>query len=159
MDWVPRSLRERISKIQHATNEWTKRKGHPPTEAELAESLGMETQEVDETLLQAKGAVVLSLDDLGSNEEDAHPILDVLADRDQPNPLESLVSEDARRALVDAIERLPDRQKLVLTLYYFEELTMKEIGVILHVTESRICQLHAQAMIKLKALLHTRLPR
>lgn len=159
MDWVPRSLRERIGKIQHATNEWTKRKGHPPTEEELAESLGMETKEVDATLLQAKGAVVLSLDDLGSHEEDSHPILDALADHGQPSPLESLVSEDARRALVDAIERLPERQRLVLTLYYFEELTMKEIGVILHVTESRICQLHAQSMIKLKALLHNRLTR
>ncbi len=159
MDWVPRSLRERIGKINHAANEWTKRKGRPPTEAELAEALGMETKEVDETLLQAKGAVVLSLDDLGSNDEDSHPILDALADRDQPNPLESLVSEDARRALVEAIERLPERQRLVLTLYYFEELTMKEIGVILHVTESRICQLHAQSMIKLKALLHSRISR
>jgi RNA polymerase sigma factor for flagellar operon FliA len=119
----------------------------------------MEAKEVDETLLQAKGAVVLSLDDLVSNDEDSHPILDALADREQRSPLESLVSEDARKALVEAIERLPDRQRLVLTLYYFEELTMKEIGVILHVTESRICQLHAQAMIKLKALLHNRLTR
>ena len=159
MDWVPRSLRERIGKIQHAANEWTKRKGHPPTEEELAGSLGIEAKEVDETLLQAKGAVVLSLDDMGSHDEESHPILDALADRDQPSPLESLVSEDARRALVDAIERLPDRQRLVLTLYYFEELTMKEIGVILHVTESRICQLHAQSMIKLKALLHNRVIR
>jgi len=159
MDWVPRSLRERIGKIQHAANEWTKRRGRPPSEAELAESLGMETQEVDATLLQAKGAVILSLDDMGSNDDESHPILDVLADRDQPSPLDSLVTEDARHALVDAIERLPERQRLVLTLYYFEELTMKEIGVILHVTESRICQLHAQSMIKLKALLHTRLNR
>lgn len=157
MDWVPRSLRERIGKIQHAANEWTKRKGRPPTDEELAEKLGMEPHEVDETLLQAKGAVVLSLDDLGSNDEDSHPILDALADRDQPSPLETLVSEDARHALVHAIERLPERQRLVLTLYYFEELTMKEIGVVLQVTESRICQLHAQAMIRLKALLHTRL--
>ncbi|MCA9466665.1 MAG: sigma-70 family RNA polymerase sigma factor, partial [Nitrospira sp.] len=82
-----------------------------------------------------------------------------LADRDQLTPLESLVSEDARRALVEAIERLPERQRLVLTLYYFEELTMKEIGVVLSVTESRICQLHAQAMVRLKALLHSRLDR
>ena len=96
---------------------------------------------------------------MGSNDDESHPILDVLADRDQPSPLDSLVTEDARHALVDAIERLPERQRLVLTLYYFEELTMKEIGVILHVTESRICQLHAQSMIKLKALLHTRLNR
>lgn len=159
MDWVPRSLRERIGKIQHAANEWTKRKGRPPSEAELAEALGMEPQEVDETLLQAKGSVVLSLDDLGNNDEESHPILDALADRDQMTPLESLVSEDARRALVEAIERLPERQRLVLTLYYFEELTMKEIGVVLSVTESRICQLHAQAMVRLKALLHTKLDR
>ena len=159
MDWVPRSLRERIGKIQHAANEWTKRKGRPPSEAELAEVLGMEPHEVDETLLQAKGSVVLSLDDLGTNDEDSHPILDALADRDQLTPLESLVSEDARRALVEAIERLPEHQRLVLTLYYFEELTMKEIGVVLSVTESRICQLHAQAMVRLKALLHSRLDR
>ncbi|MDR4494425.1 MAG: sigma-70 family RNA polymerase sigma factor [Nitrospirales bacterium] len=159
MDWVPRSMRERIGKIQHAANEWTKRKGRPPSEAELAEVLGIEPHEVDETLLQAKGSVVLSLEDLGTNDEDSHPILDALADRDQPTPLESLVSEDARRALVEAIERLPERQRLVLTLYYFEELTMKEIGVVLSVTESRICQLHAQAMIRLKALLHARLDR
>jgi RNA polymerase sigma factor FliA len=157
MDWVPRSLRERIGKIQHAANELTKRKGRPPTEEELAESLGMDAREVDETLLQAKGSVVLSLDDLGNHDDESHPVFDALADRDQPTPLESLVSEDARHALVEAIERLPERQRLVLTLYYFEELTMKEIGVVLHVTESRICQLHAQAMIKLKALLHTRL--
>lgn len=159
MDWIPRSLRERIGKIQHAVNEWTKRQGRPPTEEELAEAVGMKVQEVDETLLQAKGAFVLSLDDLGSNDEDAHPILDALADRDQPTPLEALVSKDARHALVEAIERLPERQRLVLTLYYFEELTMKEIGVVLHVTESRICQLHAQSMIRLKALLHARLDR
>ena len=159
MDWVPRSMRERIGKIQHAANEYTKRKGRPPTEAELAEELGMETEEVDETLLQAKGSVVLSLEDLGSNDDDAHPILDALADRDQPNPLESLLSEDTRKVLAEAIDRLPERQRLVLTLYYFEELTMKEIGATLNVTESRICQLHAQAMIRLKAQLHNRLSR
>ena len=159
MDWVPRSMRERIGKIQHAANEYTKRKGRPPTEAELAEELGMETEEVDETLLQAKGSVVLSLEDLGSNDDDAHPILDALADRDQPNPLESLLSEDTRKVLAEAIDRLPERQRLVLTLYYFEELTMKEIGATLNVTESRICQLHAQAMIRLKAQLHSRLSR
>ncbi|MCA9472424.1 MAG: FliA/WhiG family RNA polymerase sigma factor [Nitrospirales bacterium] len=159
MDWVPRSMRERIGKIQHAANEYTKRKGRPPTEAELANELGMEPEEVDETLLQAKGSVILSLEDLGSNDDDSHPILDALADRDQPNPLESLLSEDTRKILADAIDHLPERQRLVLTLYYFEELTMKEIGATLNVTESRICQLHAQAMIRLKSHLHNRLSR
>ena len=159
MDWVPRSMRERIGKIQHAANEYTKRKGRPPTESELAAELGVDAEVVDETLLQAKGAVILSLEDLGTNDDETHPILDALADRDQPNPLESLLSEDTRKVLADAIDRLPERQRLVLTLYYFEELTMKEIGAVLNVTESRICQLHAQAMIRLKAQLHSRLSR
>ena len=159
MDWVPRSVRERIGRIQHAANEFTKRKGRTPTESELAAELGVDAEEVDEVLLQAKGTVVLSLDDLGTGEDDSHSIMDALADTDQPNPLESLLSEDTRKVLAEAIDRLPERQRLVLTLYYFEELTMKEIGSLLSVTESRICQLHAQAMVRLKAQLHTRLSR
>jgi len=159
MDWVPRSVRERIGRIQHAANEFTKRKGRTPNEQELATELGVDTKEVDEALLQAKGTVVLSLDDLGTTEDDAHSILDALADTEQPNPLESLLSEDTRKVLADAIDRLPERQRLVLTLYYFEELTMKEIGTLLSVTESRICQLHAQAMVRLKAQLSTKLSR
>jgi RNA polymerase sigma factor FliA len=159
MDWVPRSVRERIGRIQHAANEFTKRKGRTPSEQELAAELGVDAKEVDETLLQAKGTVVLSLDDLGTSDDDAHSILDVLADTDQPNPLESLLSEDTRKVLAEAIDRLPERQRLVLTLYYFEELTMKEIGTLLSVTESRICQLHAQAMVRLKAQLSNKLSR
>ncbi|RMH08763.1 MAG: FliA/WhiG family RNA polymerase sigma factor [Nitrospirae bacterium] len=159
MDWVPRSVRERIGRIQHAANEFTKRKGRTPTEGELAAELGVEAQEIDETLLQAKGTVILSLDDLGATEEDAHSILDALADTEQPTPLESLLSEDTRKVLAEAIDQLPERQRLVLTLYYFEELTMKEIGTLLNVTESRICQLHAQAMVRLKAYLHNKLSR
>jgi len=159
MDWVPRSVRERIGRIQHAANEFTKRKGRTPSEGELAAVLGVETKEVDDTLLQAKGAVILSLDDLGSNDDDAHSIFEALTDTEQPDPLESLLSEDTRKVLAEAIDRLPDRQRLVLTLYYFEELTMKEIGALLKVTESRICQLHAQAMIRLKAQLHTKISR
>lgn len=159
MDWVPRSVRERIGRIQHAANEFTKRKGRTPTEQELATELGVDTKEVDEALLQAKGTVVLSLDDLGTTDDDAHSILDALADTEQPNPLESLLSEDTRKVLAEAIDRLPERQRLVLTLYYFEELTMKEIGTLLSVTESRICQLHAQAMVRLKAQLSTKLSR
>lgn len=159
MDWVPRSMRERIGKIQNAANTLTKRKGRPPTEEELARELDMDPEDVDETLMQAKGAVMLSLEDLGVNEDETHPILDALADREQPDPLESLLSEDTRKLLAQAIDQLPERQRLVLTLYYFEELTMKEIGALLNVTESRICQLHAQAMVRLRAALHSHLAR
>jgi len=157
MDWVPRSMRERMGKIQRAVNDFTKEKGRSPTELELAAAVGMKQKEVDETLLQAKGSVVLSLDDLGMTGEDCQPVMNAIADKGQVTPLDSLVSEDTRKVLAHAIDQLPDRQRLVLTLYYFEELTMKEIGVILNVTESRICQLHAQSMVKLKILLDKKL--
>ena len=159
MDWVPRSIRKRIGKIQQAANAYTQQKCRPPTEAELATELGMEAEEVNEILLQARGAVLLSLEDLGAHDEETQSVLNGLVDRDRPNPLEALLSEDSRNILIESIERLPDRERLILTLYHFEELTMKEIGAVMHVTESRICQLHGQAMIRLKALLHSRLSK
>ncbi|MCH8041120.1 MAG: sigma-70 family RNA polymerase sigma factor, partial [Nitrospinae bacterium] len=145
--------------IQHAANEFTKRKGRTPSEGELAAALGVGTKEVDETLLQAEGAVISSLDDLVFEEDLAHSIFDALTDTEQSDPLESLLSEERRKVLLEAIDRLPDRQRLVLTLYYFAELTMKEIGAVLRVTESRVCQLYDKAMLRLKAQLHTKISR
>ena len=159
MDWVPRSIRKQIGKIQQATNEYTCRNGRPPTEAELAGELEMEAEKIDKILLQAKGTVLLSFEDIRTQDDEPQSVLNGLVDQDQLNPLESLLFEDRRKILADSLDRLPERQRLVLTLYHFEELTMKEIGAVLKVTESRICQLHAQAMIRLKALLHSRIPR
>ncbi|UCE62868.1 MAG: FliA/WhiG family RNA polymerase sigma factor [Nitrospirota bacterium] len=159
MDWVPRSIRKQIGKIQHATNEYTRRNGRPPTEAELAGVLEMEAEKIDKVLLQAKGTVLLSLEDIRAQDDEPQSVLNGLVDQDQPNPLEALLIEDRRKILADSLERLPERQRLVLNLYHFDELTMKEIGAVLNVTESRICQLHGQAMIRLKALLHSRIVR
>ena len=159
MDWVPRSIRKQIGQIQHATNEYTRRNGRPPTEAELAGELEMEAEKIDRVLLQAKGTVLLSLEDIRAQDDESQSVLNGLVDRDQPTPLESLLSEDRRKILADSLDRLPERQRLVLNLYHFQELTMKEIGAVLKVTESRICQLHAQAMIRLKALLHKQVSR
>ena len=160
MDWVPRSIRKKIGQIQHAANVYTRRHSRPPTERELAGELEMEPEKINEILFQARGTVLLSLEDLRTpDDEQAHSVWSGLVDCDQPNPLEELLSEDKRRIVADSLDRLPERQRLVLTLYHFEELTMKEIGAVLNVTESRICQLHAQAMIRLKALLRTRFAR
>ena len=159
MDWVPRSIRKQIGKIQHAANEYTRRHCRPPTETELADELEMEAEKIDEILLQAKGTVLLSLEDIRVQDDEPQSVLNGLVDRDRPNPLESLLSKDRRKIVAESIDRLPERQRLVLMLYHFEELTMKEIGAVLKVTESRICQLHAQAMIRLRALLHCRLSR
>ena len=159
MDWVPRSIRKRIRRIQQGTTKYIQRNLQPPTEAELAAELDMNVEELNKVLLQANSSVLLSLEDFGIQEDDTQSLPIELVDRDQPTPLESLLSEDTRRILVSSINRLPKRLRLVLTLYHFEELTMKEIGTLLNVTESRICQLHAQAMIRLRSLLHWRMPK
>jgi RNA polymerase sigma factor for flagellar operon FliA len=109
---------------------------------------------LDEFLTRARGAVVVSLEDLGVQDEDGYKTLGLLTDSSQPDPLASLVHGRERQVLCQAIEELAEKERLVLTLYYFEELTMKEIGQILKVTESRVCQIHSKAIVHLKARLH-----
>lgn len=94
---------------------------------------------------------MISVDDLGLHEPDGHKVVKMLVDTHTPDPLSSLVNERERASLAGAIQSLPEKERLVLTLYYYEELTMKEIGELLKVTESRVCQIHTKAIIRLKA--------
>lgn len=94
---------------------------------------------------------MISVDDLSLHEPDGHKVVMMLADTHTPDPLSSLVNERERELLAEAIHMLPEKERLVLTLYYYEELTMKEIGELLKVTESRVCQIHTKAIIRLKA--------
>jgi RNA polymerase sigma factor for flagellar operon FliA len=153
MDWVPRSVHERITLLQKTYAELLNRHGRPPTEEEVAGELKMSLQELDDFLTRARGAIVVSLDDLGAQDQESHKVLGMLTDFSQPDPLASLVNERERQVLGQAISELAEKERLVLTLYYFEELTMKEIGRILKVTESRVCQIHAKAIVHLKARL------
>lgn len=153
MEWVPRSVRERIALLQRTHQALLKRYGRPPTDEEVAAELHMSVAELDEFLSRSQGAVLISLDDLDVTEPNPGRIVNQLADTRQPDPLSALVSEDVRNALARAIQQLPEKERLVLTLYYYEELTMKEIGRILNVTESRVCQVHAKAVLRLKAAL------
>jgi RNA polymerase sigma factor for flagellar operon FliA len=153
MDWIPRSVHERITLLQRTYSELLNRHGRPPTDEEVAAELKMSLQELDEFLTRARGAIVVSLDDLGVQDQDGHTILGMLTDVSQPDPLASLVSGRERQVLCQAIQELAEKERLVLTLYYFEELTMKEIGQILKVTESRVCQIHSKAIVHLKARL------
>jgi RNA polymerase sigma factor for flagellar operon FliA len=153
MDWIPRSVHERITLLQKTYAELLNRHGRPPTDEEVAAELKMSLPELDEFLTRARGAIVVSLDDLGVQDQDGHTILGMLTDVSQPDPLASLVSGRERQVLCQAIQELAEKERLVLTLYYFEELTMKEIGQILKVTESRVCQIHSKAIVHLKARL------
>lgn len=153
MDWIPRSVHERISLLQRTQTELLNRHGRPPTDDEVAAALKMSVSELDEFLSRARGAVLISLDDLGIQEPDGHKILKMLADHQHPDPLSMVVNERERENLGKAIQQLPEKERLVLTLYYYEELTMKEIGGLLRVTESRVCQIHTKAVLRLKTTL------
>lgn len=153
MDWIPRSVHERIGLLQRTHVELINRLGRPPRDEEVAAELKMSPEELDDFTLRARGAVVFSIDDLNLHELDEQKVVTVLADTHNPDPLSTLVSERERETVGGAIQNLPEKERLVLTLYYFEELTMKEIGNLLKVTESRVCQIHTKAILRLKAQL------
>lgn len=153
MDWIPRSVHERIGLLQRTHHELLKKFGRPPTDHEVAVALNMSLEELDEFLSRSQGAVVISLDDLGVREADSHRILTALVDTEHPDPLAQALSDNVREVLARAIGELPEKERTVLQLYYYEELTMKEIGAILNVTESRVCQIHTKAVVRLKSKL------
>ncbi len=153
MDWIPRSVHERIGLLQRTQAELMNRLGRAPHDEEVAGELKMSTDELDDFLTRARGAVMVSIDDLILQDADGQKIGAMLADTHNPDPLAMLVSERERECVGDAIQNLPEKERLVLTLYYFEELTMREIGDLLHVTESRVCQIHTKAILRLKATL------
>jgi len=155
MDWVPRSVHERIGLLQKTHIGLMSRLGRPPHDEEVAAELKMSLGELDDFITRARGAVMISVDDLSLHEPDGHKVVKMLADTHNPDPLSMLVNERERELIGGAIQLLPEKERLVLTLYYYEELTMKEIGELLKVTESRVCQIHTKAILRLKAHLHT----
>ena len=153
MDWIPRSVHERVSLLQRTHTKLLNRLGRPPTDEEVAGEMKLSPAELDDFLVRSQGAVLLSLDDFSLHEPDGPKILDMLADRQHPDPLAMILNDRERSRVTDAIQQLQEKERLVLTLYYYEELTMKEIGRILKVTESRVCQIHTQAVLHLKGTL------
>lgn len=154
LDWVPRSVHERISLLQRTEGALMRKQGRPPTDDELASALGLSVGELGDFIANAQGAIVMSLDDLGVQDSDGEKIVRMLVDTQHPDPLSLVVSQRLRAALEQSIEGLPEKERMVLTLYYVEELTMKEIGAVLNITESRVCQIHAKTILRLKSLMH-----
>lgn len=153
LNWIPRSVHDKASKLRKACDAFIKENGRPPSEEELILALEMKPEEFDAFLYQASGATLLSLEDLGIKEGVEWQFIESMADPRNENPLLALLSQDDRDRLLIAIDALPQRERLVVSLYYDEELTMKEIGRILKVTESRVCQMHTKAIMRLKNIL------
>jgi RNA polymerase sigma factor for flagellar operon FliA len=155
LDWVPRSVRSRAREIERAIAELESRLGRAPSDEEIAQKIGISVDELEESLTDISRSSIAALDELwsASGEGDQISLLDTLEDTSGPRPAEALDETELREALADAIARLPEREKLVVTLYYYEELTLREIGEVLGVTESRVSQLHTKAVLRLKARL------
>jgi RNA polymerase sigma factor FliA len=153
MDWVPRSVRSRARDIERAIGELEARLGRAPTDEEIAGKLGISVDELEESLGEIGRSSIAALDELWtvSGEGDQVALIDTVEDDSAPDPQSSLSVTEQKEALADAIARLPEREKLVVTLYYYEELTLREIGEVLSVTESRVSQLHTKAILRLKA--------
>ncbi|HHL39403.1 MAG TPA: FliA/WhiG family RNA polymerase sigma factor [Deltaproteobacteria bacterium] len=155
MDWMSRSLREKSNKIEHAFMEIEKRTGRPAEHEEVASFLGINCEELDALLHQVSGLSVLNLEDLGINREEGLDILECLADPEGKDPVMVYKLNELKRVVGSAVEGLPDKEKLIVSLYYYNELTMKEIGKVMDITESRVCQLHSQTMHRLKGRLRS----
>jgi len=155
LDWVPRSVRSRAREIERAIAELESKLGRAPNDEEIAGKIGISVDELAESLTDISRSSIAALDELWavSGEGDQVSLLDTIEDTSGAQPAEALDETDLRETLADAIARLPEREKLVITLYYYEELTLREIGEVLGVTESRISQLHTKAVLRLKSRL------
>ena len=156
LDWVPRSVRARAREIERAHAKLEHRLHRTPTDEEIANELGISTDEFQESLLRISNSTVVALDELWSVSDssgDQVSLLDTLQDPDAPDPEALLDASEVKDRLADAIAALPEREKLVIALYYYENLTLREIGEVLGVTESRVSQLHTKAVLRLKSRL------
>ncbi len=153
MDWIPRSVRERILLVHRTQAELVKRFGRPPTEGEVAGALNLTLPELEDFLSRSQGAVVLSMHELTLNEAEGHGHRRLRIAAQYPDPLATTLTENIRALLARAIDQLPEKEQRVLILYYRDELTMREIGAMLKITESRVSQIRAKAIICLKAKL------
>ncbi len=158
LDWVPRSVRSRAREIEEANSRLENQLGRAPTDSELADRLGIAEDELQESLLQISNSSILALEELWMTPDasgDRVSLLDTIEDESAPDPQAALDSGEVRDLLQDAIQDLPERERLVVALYHFENLTLREIGEVLGVTESRVSQLHSKAVLRLRSKLKT----
>jgi RNA polymerase sigma factor for flagellar operon FliA len=155
IDWVPRSIRQKTREIETAVSTLEAQLGRTATDQEVASSLGMDETEYLKVIQKISGTSIISLNDLwySGDENDKISIGDSIESPSSLNPDVVVVNEEIRRVIVEAINELPDKEKKILILYYYEDLTLKDIGRVLEVTESRVSPLHTKAILHLRSKL------
>ncbi len=161
LDWVPRSVRARARDVEKAHAELEANLQRAPTQAEMASKLDMNLDEFNDSLLEIANSSVLALDDLWTFADPAGgggqiSVLDTIHDPHAVDPETEAQASELKDRLADAIESLPERERLVVALYYYENLTLREIGEVLDVTESRVSQLHTKAVLALRSRFQSR---
>ncbi|MDE3012414.1 MAG: RNA polymerase sigma factor FliA [Pseudomonadota bacterium] len=153
-DWLPRGQRKNMRKVEEAINVLQQRLARPPKETELATHMGISLQDFQQLLQDARGYQLIHFEDF--NDDDDDHFLDRNCPDTGNDPLGALLDDDLRSNLIRAIGNLPEREKVLMGLYYEQELNLREIGAVLGVSESRVCQLHSQAVARLRATLRER---
>lgn len=156
LDWIPRSLRHKAKQLEEAYATLENKYNRPATDEEIAEYLKLNQEELSKLISDVSGLSLVSLDDIWctNGEKEEVTIGDRLVNPSNQEPDVLLEMSEAKRLLMEAIDRLPQREKEIVVLYYYEELTLKEIGKVLNVTESRVSQLHTKTLIRLRAYLN-----
>jgi len=153
LDWVPRSVRQKASLIEKVSHQLEGTLGRPPVEEEIAAELGVTLDAYQELLTKVGEMSLFSLEDLGFGAGEERFSFERAVEEGDADPLGTLLTRERVKIVAEAIRRLPDRERTVVTLYYHEELTMKEVGGVLGLTESRVSQLHSQAVLRMKSYL------
>ncbi len=153
MDWVPRTVRQKAKSLETACSKLEQELGRTPTDEELARELDLDANELHKLMSEVSGLSLLSLEHKFTSEsgEGSVTLLDMVESTHSVNPMEEMEDGEFKKHLTEQIDALPEKEKLVLALYYYEELTLKEIGAILELSESRISQIHTAAIVRLKA--------
>jgi RNA polymerase sigma factor for flagellar operon FliA len=156
LDWVPRSVRQKYRDVQKAFASLEHELGRAPYDDEVCEKMGVSEKEYEDILTEITPTTIVSLEEAMPNRDaDSKEIrlIDTLEDPGSENPLKALGFEELKNILKDAIANLPEKERLVVALYHYEELTLKEIGVVLDISESRVSQIHSKAVLKLRGRL------
>ncbi len=156
-NWIPKSMNKKISTIKNAHLNLERKFGRPPDEKEVTEHLGMTLDEYYRILQVASTQVTLRFEDLGEKKhgENYMDVTECISDPEAKSPLDLLEENNEKEMLAGVIDELPEKERLVLSLYYWEEMTMKEIAKVMNLTEGRVCQIHSQTLIRLRSKLNS----
>jgi len=155
MDWVPRSVRQKASSMDAIVQKLQAQLGRPPEDEEIAQEMGVSMDDFYGAINQTRSMPLLSLEDLGISKDtgEQQSLLDCLAGKSEADPQTQLRLTELKEIIAKAIDTLPEKERLMISLYYYEELTMKEIGEVLGITESRVSQIHSKAVFRLRSKL------